>query len=141
MTVETHTPEETELLGRRMGEALRPGTVVAFTGDLGAGKTAFTRGIARGLGYDGRVTSPTFNIVNEYVGGRLPLFHFDLYRLSGEDDLYDIGWDDYLDRSGVCVVEWSEIAPGILPADCVRVEICRGTEDGSRVITVTGVEL
>ena len=140
MTVETHTPEETELLGRRMGEALRPGTVVAFTGDLGAGKTAFTRGIARGLGYDGRVTSPTFNIVNEYVGGRLPLFHFDLYRLSGEDDLYDIGWDDYLDRSGVCVVEWSEIAPGVLPADCVRVEICRGAEDGSRKITVTGVE-
>ena len=81
---------------------------MAFTGDLGAGKTAFTRGIARGLGIGDRVTSPTFAIVNEYEGGRLPLFHFDMYRLTSSDELFDIGWEDYLARGGVCAVEWSE---------------------------------
>ena len=87
---------------------LRPGTVIAFRGDLGAGKTAFTRGIARGLGITDPVTSPTYTIVNEYLTGRIPLFHFDMYRLHSADDLFDIGWDDYLERGGICAVEWSE---------------------------------
>ena len=104
----THSPEETEQLGAALAQQLRPGTVIAYTGDLGAGKTAFTRGLARGLGYREPVTSPTYTIVNEYLGGRLPLFHFDMYRLASSDGLWDIGWEDYLDREGVCAVEWSE---------------------------------
>jgi len=87
---------------------LPAGTVIAYRGDLGAGKTAFTRGLARGLGYNDLVTSPTYTIVNEYLGGRLPLFHFDMYRLASSEDLWDIGWEDYLDRQGICAVEWSE---------------------------------
>ena len=108
MTYETNSPEETEQLGAALGRIVRPGTVIAYRGDLGAGKTAFTRGLARGLGYAEPVTSPTYTIVNEYLGGRLPLFHFDMYRLTSPDDLWDIGWEDYLDRGGVCCVEWSE---------------------------------
>ncbi len=104
----TNSPEETEALGEKLSQILAPGTILAYRGDLGAGKTAFTRGIARGLGYREPVTSPTYTIVNEYLGGRLPLFHFDMYRLRSSDDLFDIGWDDYLDRNGICAVEWSE---------------------------------
>jgi len=104
----TNSAEETERLGQRLGETLRGGEVVAYLGELGAGKTAFTRGLARGLGISMRVTSPTYTIVNEYTGGRLPLFHFDMYRLGSEEELFDIGWEDYLARGGVCAVEWSE---------------------------------
>ena len=136
----TNSPEETEALGRRLGEKLSPGAVVAFSGDLGAGKTAFTRGLARGLGITGRVTSPTFTIVNEYEGGRLPLFHFDLYRLTSPDELFDIGWEDYLSRGGVCAVEWSENAAGALEEDAVRVDIRRGEHEDQRVITIRGAE-
>ena len=104
----TNSPEETEAIGAALAEALEPGAVIAYRGDLGAGKTAFTRGLARGLGYTDSVTSPTYTIVNEYLGGRLPLFHFDMYRLRSADDLWDIGWEDYLDRGGVCAVERSD---------------------------------
>ena len=104
----THSPEETEKIGAALAQKLNAGTVIAYRGDLGAGKTAFTRGLARGLGYAEPVTSPTYTIVNEYLGGRLPLFHFDMYRLRSAEDLWDIGWEDYLDRGGVCCVEWSE---------------------------------
>lgn len=90
----TNSEQETEELGARLAERLEPGAVIAFTGDLGAGKTAFTRGLARGLGISDRVTSPTFTIVNEYEGGRLPLFHFDMYRLESSEELFDIGWED-----------------------------------------------
>lgn len=109
----SNSPTETEALGEALAARLTAGTVVAFTGDLGAGKTAFTRGLARGLGVPDRVTSPTFTIVNEY-GGRLPLFHFDMYRLGSSDELFDIGWEDYLARGGVCAVEWSEIVSDAL---------------------------
>ena len=108
MTYTTNSPAETEALGVKLGQQLPAGTVIAYRGDLGAGKTAFTRGLARGLGYTDMVTSPTYTIVNEYLGGRLPLFHFDMYRLTCGDDLWDIGWEDYLDRGGICAVEWSE---------------------------------
>ena len=104
----TTSPQETENLGAALGKILKPGMILAYRGDLGAGKTAFTRGLARGLGYNEPVTSPTYTIVNEYLGGRLPLFHFDMYRLATADDLWDIGWEDYLERGGVCAVEWSE---------------------------------
>ena len=133
---------ETEALGARLAAVLTPGAVVAYRGGLGMGKTAFTRGLARGLGYKGRVTSPTFTIVNEYEGGRLPLFHFDMYRLEGADALFDIGWEDYLDRGGVCAVEWSELAEEALPPETVFVTIARSPEaDNSRVITIEGVDL
>lgn len=104
----TNSPQETEALGAALAKRLPAGTVIAYRGDLGAGKTAFTRGLARGLGCTEQVTSPTYTIVNEYLGGRLPLFHFDMYRLTSSDDLWDIGWEDYLDRNGICAVEWSE---------------------------------
>ena len=100
----TNSPEQTEAAGAALGQALQPGTVIAFTGDLGAGKTAFTRGLAKGLGATERVTSPTYTIVNEYVSGKMPLFHFDMYRLGSSDELFDIGWEDYLERGGVCAV-------------------------------------
>ena len=133
----TAGPGETEDLGQRLGRVLRAGTVIAYTGDLGAGKTAFTRGLARGLDIPDRVTSPTFTIVNEYEGGRLPLFHFDMYRLGSSDELFDIGWEDYLVRGGVCAVEWSENVEDILEADTIRVDIRRGSSDDERCITLT----
>lgn len=136
----THTEQETEELGARLARTLSPGAVVAYQGGLGMGKTAFTRGLARGLGYPGRVTSPTFTIVNEYEGGRLPLFHFDMYRLGSADELYDIGWEDYLARGGVCAVEWSEIVRDALEPGCIRVDLRRGERDGQRRITVTEEE-
>ena len=104
--------DDTEALGEALARVLTPGSVVAFSGDLGAGKTAFTRGLARGLGIAERVTSPTFTIVNEYEGGRLPLFHFDMYRLGSEEELFDIRWEDYLARGGVCAVVSGWISAG-----------------------------
>ena len=129
--------EETEQLGQALAEHLGPGAVVAFTGDLGAGKTAFVRGLARGLGIPDRVTSPTFTIVNEYEGGRLPLFHFDMYRLASSEELFDIGWEDYLARGGVCAVEWSENLADALEGDLVRVDLRRGDGENERIITIT----
>ncbi len=136
----THSREETEALGARLADALAEGRVVAFTGDLGAGKTAFVSGMARALGEE-RVTSPTFTIVNEYEGGRLPLFHFDMYRLDSADELFHIGWEDYLARGGVCAVEWSENVTGAIEPDAVRVSILRGDGDNDRVIAIEGVKL
>ena len=130
--------EQTEALGVRLGQLIQPGAVIAYTGDLGAGKTAFTRGLARGLGIPDRVTSPTFTIVNEYEGGRLPLFHFDMYRLGSSDELFDIGWEDYLARGGVCAVEWSENVEEALDRQTIWVEIRRGEGHDQRVISVTG---
>jgi len=141
MDFRTDSVLQTEALGERLGRALRAGTVIAYTGDLGAGKTAFTRGLAKGLGISGSVTSPTFTIVNEYEGGRLPLFHFDMYRLGSSDELFDIGWEDYLARGGVCAVEWSENVDDALEAGCVRVDIRRGETDSQRLICITGVDL
>ena len=137
----THSPEETRALGGRLADALWAGAVVAFTGDLGAGKTAFVSGMARALGVEERVTSPTFTIVNEYEGGRLPLFHFDMYRLGDADELFHIGWEDYLARGGICAVEWSENGEEAMEDDAVRVAIRRGADDNTRVITIEGVDL
>ena len=136
----TNSAEETERLGQRLGETLRGGEVVAYLGELGAGKTAFTRGLARGLGISMRVTSPTYTIVNEYTGGRLPLFHFDMYRLGSGEELFDIGWEDYLIRGGVCAVEGSERVSDALPEDTLWVDIARGSGENDRIITITGGE-
>mgnify|MGYP004565352371 FL=1 len=132
----THSPEETEKIGEALAKSLQPGTILAYRGDLGAGKTAFTRGLARGLGCKETVTSPTYTIVNEYLGGRLPLFHFDMYRLASSDDLWDIGWEDYLDREGVCAVEWSENVQDAME-DAVTVTIEKLGET-TRQITIEG---
>ena len=135
----TNSPAETERIGAFLAEKLQPGTVIAYRGDLGAGKTAFTRGIAKGLGCTDCVTSPTYTIVNEYLSGRMPLFHFDMYRLASAEDLWDIGWEDYLDRGGVCAVEWSENVEEALER-FVLVNIEK-IGDESRRITIEGGDL
>ena len=139
MIIQTNSPMETEAVGAALGKNIKPGTVIAYRGDLGAGKTAFTRGLARGLGFNELVTSPTYTIVNEYLGGRLPLFHFDMYRLHSADDLWDIGWEDYLERGGICAVEWSENVADALE-DPIVITIEKLGED-TRRITLEGVEL
>ena len=130
----SHSPEETEHIGEMLGRRLRPGTVVAYRGGLGMGKTAFTRGLARGLGCAGRVTSPTFTIVNEYDGAT-PLFHFDMYRLGSSDELFDIGWEDYLRRGAVCAVEWSEKVEDAFFGDEIVLRIEK-LGDSERKITI-----
>ena len=132
----TTSPAETEAIGAALGKILPPGTVIAYRGDLGAGKTAFTRGLAKGLGCTDMVTSPTYTIVNEYLSGRIPLFHFDMYRLASSDDLWDIGWEDYLERGGVCAVEWSENVEDALEG-AIDVTIEKTGEE-SRRITIEG---
>ena len=136
MEFHSHNEAETEAIGARLAAVLNPGAVVAYLGDLGMGKTAFTRGLARGLGFTEAVTSPTYTIVNEYLGGRLPLFHFDMYRLSSADDLFDIGWEDYLDRGGVCAVEWSEnVTEAMEGAVSVTIDVLG---EKTRRITISG---
>ena len=138
MQIQTHSPEETEAVGRKLAAQLRPGDVLAYYGDLGAGKTAFTRGLAAGLGVTEPVTSPTYTIVNEYLSGRLPLFHFDMYRLGSSDELFDIGWEDYLARGGVCAVEWSENVEDAL-RDAIHITIEKDPlEPDTRRITIEG---
>lgn len=133
----SHSEQETEALGERLGRQLQPGTVIAYEGDLGAGKTAFTRGLARGLEVTDRVTSPTYTIVNEYAG-RIPLFHFDMYRLTSSEDLFDIGWEDYLTRGGVLAVEWSERVEDALTG-ALRITIRKDPDhENGRFITLEG---
>ena len=138
MQITTHSADETQALGQKLASRLAPGDVIAYFGDLGAGKTAFTRGLAQGLGITDPVTSPTYTIVNEYLSGRIPLFHFDMYRLSSSDELFDIGWEDYLARGGVCAVEWSENVEDALQ-DAIRVTIEKDADEpDTRHITITG---
>ena len=138
MQIQTHSPEETEAVGRKLAAQLRPGDVLAYYGDLGAGKTAFTRGLAAGLGVTEPVTSPTYTIVNEYLSGRLPLFHFDMYRLGSADELFDIGWEDYLARGGICAVEWSENVEEAMTG-ALRITITKDPADETvRTITIEG---
>lgn len=132
----TNSEEETEALGAKLAAGLPDGAVVAFYGELGSGKTAFVRGMARGMGIDALVNSPTFTIVNEYAGAR-SLFHFDMYRLGSADELYDIGWEDYLGRNGVCAVEWSENVAGAFEGDEVVVSF-RKLDGRTREITIEG---
>lgn len=134
----SNSSEDTEAIGAALGKIIPAGTVLAYRGGLGAGKTAFTRGLARGLGCTETVTSPTYTIVNEYITGRLPLFHFDMYRLASSDDLWDIGWEDYLDRRGVCAVEWSEnVEDAMEGAVTVTLET---VDDNTRRICLEGGE-
>ena len=134
-TVETHCVEETRAFGQRLAGQLRPGDVVLLEGDLGAGKSELTRGIARGLGITGPVTSPTFTILQVHEGGRLPLFHFDWYRLSGADELYELSMDEYLYADGVAVVEWPEKAEEAIPENHLTIEI-RASGESDRQLTL-----
>lgn len=135
----TNSDKETEAVGEQFGRTVKDGTVVAMYGDLGAGKTAFVRGMARGMGIDERVSSPTFTIVNEYLGDRT-LIHFDMYRLGSADELFDIGWEDYISRGAVCAVEWSENVEEAFYGDEIILTIEK-TSDTSRKITIEGADV
>ena len=135
----TNSAEETERLGERIASKLKGTDVIALFGGLGMGKTAFTRGLARGLGADDVVSSPTFALVNEY-SGRVPVYHFDMYRVTSWDDLYSTGFFDYLD-TGVLIIEWSENIEGALPENALRITISRGENDNQRIFDIEGVTL
>lgn len=118
--------------GRALGAAAQAGEVIALVGDLGAGKTTLTQGILAGLDFAGEVTSPTFSLVQEYLGGRLEVFHFDFYRVEHEDELLDLGWDDYLDRQGLVIVEWPALHPDLLPKNTRWLQLCH--VEGGRLL-------
>ena len=129
--VETHSEAETRAIGQELGSQAKPGQVYCLYGDLGVGKTAFSKGFASGMGVTADVVSPTFTIVHEYIG-RLPLCHFDIYRLGSEDELWDIGWDDYTGGDKVCLVEWADLLPEAMPPDaywiCIEKDLTQGVE-------------
>lgn len=131
----TNSARETHDLAMRIGSLINEGCVIAFKGDLGSGKTCFTTGLAKGLDYFGEANSPTFAIVNEYLGGRLPIYHFDMYRITDEDELYSIGFYDYLDDNAVLAIEWSENIEDALPDDTIFVDFSNKSEN-SRLITI-----
>mgnify|MGYP002580430650 CR=1 FL=1 len=134
----TNSPEETEKIGAAMGRIIPAGTVLAYRGDLGAGKTAFTRGLAGALGAGENVSSPTFALVNEY-SGKYNIFHFDMYRVNTWDDLYSTGFFDYIDN-GIIIIEWSENIEEALPADCIKIRISKGENDDDRIFEIEGVD-
>ncbi len=140
MTFISNNVTETVNLGKKLGSSLCSGCVIAFYGDLGAGKTHFISGLAQGIGFVGETYSPTFSLVNEYIGGKLPLYHFDMYRVTSWEDLYSTGFFDYMDMGGVLAVEWSENIEAALPEDAIRITILN-TGDGTRKIDIEGIEL
>ena len=135
------SPTTTKKIASELAATLKGGEVIAFYGDLGQGKTCFTTGLAEGLGFNGEVSSPTFAIINEYIGGRLNLYHFDMYRISGWDDLYSTGYFDYLDTGATLIIGWSENIEAILPEDWVRVTITKTDNPDERNIEIIGAEL
>ncbi len=139
MMIKTKSPEETALLGAQFAETLVPGDVVCLLGDLGTGKTAFTRAVAAGLGIREEVTSPTFNIVNIYTTGRMPLYHFDVYRLSGADEFHETGAEEYFYGDGVCMIEWAEIIEERIPDGSILVEIEYGSSENERIFSISRI--
>ena len=137
----TESAAETEKIGCLLGKTLPDGSVIAMFGELGAGKTAFTRGLAAGMGINCDVSSPTFALVNEYRGAERTLYHFDMYRISGWDDLYSTGYFDYLEAGGCLIIEWSENIEAVLPQDCIRVTISKTENSNERIIEITGAEI
>ena len=138
----TNCYEETERVAAELAKSLKGGEVIAMYGDLGAGKTAFVRGLARALGIEGHITSPTFTIMNAY-NGRLPLYHFDVYRIADPDEMYEIGCDEYIGSDGVCVIEWAELIEDILPDEYIKINIKKDSEKGDdyREITIENAGL
>ncbi len=137
----TRSSAETEKIGFSLGQSISEGSVIAMFGDLGAGKTAFTRGFAKGMGINCDVSSPTFALVNEYRENGKTLYHFDMYRISGWDDLYSTGYFDYLDVGSTLIIEWSENIEAVLPADCIKVTITKTDNYDERNIEIIGAEL
>ena len=133
MKLTLKSEQETEKYGIELGRKVKPGTVIALTGDLGAGKTTLTKAIAKGLGVTETVTSPTFTVVKEYRSGRLPLYHFDVYRIGDPEEMYELGYEEYFYGDGVCVVEWADLIEELLPGDAVRIRIDYGASEGERV--------
>lgn len=127
--IETHSFEETVAFGRKLGEILRPGDVICLSGDLGTGKTALTNGIARALNISSYITSPTFTIVNEYEG-KYPLYHFDVYRIADPEEMFDIGFEEYINGSGITIIEWGEQIEDILPKELIKIKICKNLQKG-----------
>ena len=142
MILETNSPQETFSAGRQLGEKAFPGQVITLTGDLGVGKTVFTQGLAKGLGIEEPVNSPTFTIIQIYESGRIPLYHFDVYRIADVEEMDEIGYEDYFFGDGVCLIEWAELIRDILPEQCVEVTITKELDKGFdfRRIQVTGLE-
>ena len=139
-TIHIANEKDTEKLGEKIGQQVKPGTVIALIGDLGTGKTTLTKSIARGLGVTETVTSPTFNIIREYKSGRLPLYHFDVYRIGDPDEMFELGYEEYFYGDGVCVVEWADIIEELLPEDAVVISIDRGASDEEREYRIEGAE-
>ena len=140
MTTETkllRSEQEVEAYGIRLGREARPRQVIALTGDLGAGKTTLTKAIARGLGISETVTSPTFTIVKEYRSGRLPLFHFDVYRIGDVEEMYELGYEEYFFGDGVCVIEWADLIEELIPEDALKISIAYGQDEEERIYTCT----
>ena len=130
MIYETNSPEETFDLARRLGEEAQPGTVYTLTGDLGVGKTVFAQGLARGLGIEEAINSPTFTIVQVYDEGRMPFYHFDVYRIADVEEMDEIGYEDYFYSDGVCIIEWANLIEEIIPSDAISVTIEKNLEKG-----------
>ena len=131
--------ENTKVLGQKIAEGLKPGSIVALVGPLGAGKTTLAQMIARGLGVTERMSSPTFTIVQEYESGRLPLYHFDVYRVSDEDELFEIGFEEYLHSGGVCLIEWADLIEDLLPPETIWIRLEYGGFEEERICTIEGM--
>ena len=136
-TIYMKNEAETVGFGIELGQNAKPGTVIALTGDLGAGKTTLTKSIAKGLGIEDVITSPTFTIVKEYETGRLPLYHFDVYRIGDIDEMYELGYEEYFFGQGVCVVEWADLIDEIMPEDTLLINIEYGEKEGERIYKCT----
>ena len=137
MIIETHDPEETFEVGRKIGMNAKPGQIYTLTGDLGVGKTVFTQGVAAGLGITEPVNSPTFTIIQEYEDGRLPYYHFDVYRIGDLEEMEEIGYDDYFFGQGICLIEWAELIEEILPEKRIEVTIEKDLEKGFEYRKIT----
>ena len=140
MIIETHDPEETFEVGRKIGMNAKPGQIYTLTGDLGVGKTVFTQGVAAGLGITEPVNSPTFTIIQEYEDGRLPFYHFDVYRIGDLEEMEEIGYDDYFFGQGICLIEWAELIEEILPEKRIEVTIEKDLEKGFEYRKITSEE-
>jgi tRNA threonylcarbamoyladenosine biosynthesis protein TsaE len=132
-TIKIRNEQETIAFGTELGRSVQPGTVIALIGDLGTGKTTLTKAIARGLGITDTITSPTFNIVKQYEGGRIPLYHFDVYRIADPDEMFELGYEEYFYGEGVCVIEWADIIEDIIPDDAMIIRISYGQSEGERI--------
>ncbi|MDO4869860.1 MAG: tRNA (adenosine(37)-N6)-threonylcarbamoyltransferase complex ATPase subunit type 1 TsaE [Bacillota bacterium] len=135
-TIKIRNEEETRAFGMKLGAEAKAGTVVALMGDLGTGKTTLTKYIAEGLGVTEQITSPTFNIIKEYRTGRLPLFHFDVYRIGDVDEMFEIGYEEYFYGEGICVVEWADLIEELIPEDATTIHITMGTTEEERIYEI-----